>query len=380
MSYYSRKELEGQGVALPEGSVCVHRSVPLDALAPGAILHAGVRIEGESTIVGPACELGRLGPVFIKDAAFGHGASVARGSVENATLLDGASLGPDAHVRAGTLLEESASTAHAVGLKQTILFPFAALGSQINFCDALLAGGRSRDDHSEVGSGFIHFNFTPFGKKGDKATPSLFGDVPRGVLLDENRIFLGGAGGVVGPIHVGYGCILAAGSVFRRDYGEDVLVYGESLAPRQVRIDEKRVPGVTKRYRRSLAYMGQLRALHAFYRIVRRPMATDPWTARVLDRALDGLDVGVAERARQLDRLFEGLPEPSDTDRELAATWKTDRTGWMENRPLGDPERLAGVQAILEPGRNHLEWVRSLDEKARTLITSWLEDVARVEG
>ncbi len=367
-------------MVLPEGPACVHRSVPLDALAPGAILHAGVRIEGERTIIGPACELGALGPVFVKNSALGRGASIARGSVEDAALLDGASLGPDAHVRAGTLLEEGASTAHAVGLKQTILFPFAALGSQINFCDALLAGGRSRDDHSEVGSGFIHFNFTPFGKKGDKATPSLFGDVPRGVLLDENRIFLGGAGGVVGPIRVGYGCILAAGSVFRRDYGENVLVYGESLPPKQVQIDGKLVPGVAKRYRRSLAYMGQLRALHAFYRIVRRPRATDPWTVRVLERASDCLDAGVAERARQLDRLFEGLPEPSESDRKLAEAWRKERIGWTEHRPLGDSETVAAVQSLPGSGETHLNWVRGLDEKARTLITSWLEDVARIEG
>ena len=37
-------------------------------------------------------------------------------------------------------------------------------------------------EHTEVGSRFIHFNFTPRGQSGDKATPSLIGDVARGVL------------------------------------------------------------------------------------------------------------------------------------------------------------------------------------------------------
>jgi UDP-N-acetylglucosamine/UDP-N-acetylgalactosamine diphosphorylase len=86
--------------------------------------------------------------------------------------------------------------AHAVGLKQTILFPFVTLGSLINFCDCLMGGGTSRRNHSEVGSSFIHFNYTP---RQDKATASLLGDVPRGVMLDQPPIFLGGREESSGP-------------------------------------------------------------------------------------------------------------------------------------------------------------------------------------
>lgn len=74
-------------------------------------------------------------------------------------------MGSGAHVRGGTILEEEANGAHTVGLKQTILMPFVTLGSLINFCDVLLAGGTSRTNHSEVGSSYIHFNFTPDGDK-----------------------------------------------------------------------------------------------------------------------------------------------------------------------------------------------------------------------
>src|SRR5690606_1997997 len=130
-----------------------------------------------------------------RDSALARGAAVASGYVEGAVLLREAKLGANAHVRPGTLLEELASTAHAVGLKQTVLLAYVTLGSLINFCDCLMAGGTSRSDHSEVGSGFIHFNFTPWGERGDKATPSLIGDVVRGVFLRERRIFLGGLAG-----------------------------------------------------------------------------------------------------------------------------------------------------------------------------------------
>ncbi len=54
-------------------------------------------------------------------------------------------MGLGAEVREGCLLEEETSGAHAVGLKQTILFPFVTLGSLVNFCDCLMAGGTGRD-------------------------------------------------------------------------------------------------------------------------------------------------------------------------------------------------------------------------------------------
>ena len=86
----------------------------------------------------------------------------------------------------------------------------------INFCDALLTGGTSRSDHSEIGSGAVHFNFDP---RGDK-WGSLFGDV-RGVLLKSAPIFLGGQCGLVAPLHVDFGAVTAAGSIVRRDVGPD---------------------------------------------------------------------------------------------------------------------------------------------------------------
>jgi hypothetical protein len=93
------------------------------------------------------------------------------------------------------------------------------VGLLINFCDCFMAGGTSRKDHSEVGSSYIHFNFTP---DGDKATASLFGDVPRGVMLKQPRIFLGGQGGAVGPLICGYGNVVAAGSILRRSHPNEI--------------------------------------------------------------------------------------------------------------------------------------------------------------
>ncbi|HOU91253.1 MAG TPA: hypothetical protein PLU22_09420, partial [Polyangiaceae bacterium] len=109
--------------------------VDLARLAPGAVLWPGTRLVGPRTWLGPGSRVGTEGPATLVDAVLDAGATVASGFVQGAVLLAGASLGAAAHVRAGTLLEEEASTAHAVGLKQTILLAFVTLGSLINFCD-----------------------------------------------------------------------------------------------------------------------------------------------------------------------------------------------------------------------------------------------------
>ena len=95
----------------------------------------------------------QLGLLFCQLSSAMAVSPFASGFAHGAVLLDGASLGANAHARPGTLLEERASTAHTVGLKHTLLLSFVTLGSLINFCDCLMAGGRSRRDHSEVGSG-----------------------------------------------------------------------------------------------------------------------------------------------------------------------------------------------------------------------------------
>src|SRR5512136_839050 len=160
----------------------------------GVTIYPGCRIYGKSTVISAGAKIGYEGPVTIDDCQIGTKVELKGGYFSKSVFLDKANMGLGAHVREGCILEEEAGGAHCVGLKQTILFPFVTLGSLINFCDCLMAGGTSRKNHSEVGSSYIHFNFTP---NQDKATASLIGDVPRGVMLRNAPIFLGGQGGML---------------------------------------------------------------------------------------------------------------------------------------------------------------------------------------
>ena len=128
-----------------------------DAVMPARIshrdvrIHQGCRLAGRHTFVADGARIGTEGPVTLVNCWIGPGVELKSGFFEDAVFLEGATLGAGSHVRGGTILEEQASTAHCVGLKQTILFPYVTLGSLINFCDCLMAGGTSRKDHSEVG-------------------------------------------------------------------------------------------------------------------------------------------------------------------------------------------------------------------------------------
>ncbi|MCA9685154.1 MAG: UDP-N-acetylglucosamine pyrophosphorylase [Myxococcales bacterium] len=335
--------------------------VSLERISPGATLYPGTRLEGARTFIGAGAKIGSEGPATVIDAAFAERAEIASGFVSGAVLLADAKLGANAHVRAGTLLEEQASTAHAVGLKQTILLAFVTLGSLINFCDCLMAGGTSRSDHSEVGSGYIHFNFTPWGERGDKATPSLCGDVPRGVLLRERRIFLGGSGGMIGPAEVGYGAIAGAGQVLRADLGPGVL---RVAAPRP--IDRPIKPNMRDRLQprlgKNIAYIAQLFALREWYRQVRlaRLGPEDP-NRPPIEAALEIIDQAIAERSKQLARFAEerGTKAPNfvhDLHTLPPCPWQFDAL--QESKP-GD----------------HLVWVQSLSPVQVSEGRAWLQAI-----
>lgn len=391
--------LAARGVIVPRPDLVeVASDVDLSRIEPGVVLNPGTRLEGRGVWIGAEARLGTAGPAVVRGCAVGRGVELASGCFEDAVFLDGASFGPSGHARAGTLFEEGASAAHAAGTKQTILLPWATLGSNINFCDALLAGGTGKRDHSEVGSGFIHFNFTPFGPAGDKATASLFGDAVRGVWLREPRIFLGGSGGVVGPVSIGYGTVLAAGSVYRRDRGAMRLVYAESLPDQEVAFDPAVQRRASERAAKSLAYLAQLAALRAFHDGARRRLAAgDPFRCGLVDASVALLDGAARERVQQLERLADGLPRSAEglsrkqgpdheevRAQQRIATLLPRIAATLRNLAVGDTgvdyrSRDEVLAAIPASGAASVpDWVRSLKDETAADGRRWLSSVAAV--
>lgn len=308
-SHQKISQLIGRGVDIPNPlTLDIGDEVSVENISgSGVKIYPGCRIYGRSTVIAEGARIGAEGPVTLDNCQVGPRVELRGGYFKDSVFLEKAGMGMGAHVREGCILEEEANGAHCVGLKQTILFPFVTLGSLINFCDCLMAGGTSRKDHSEVGSSYIHFNYTP---DGDKATPSLIGDVPRGVMLNQPPIFLGGQGGMVGPLRLGFGNVAVAGTVLRRDTLEDnKIITGETY---QASVSDHR-PHSYRRLRRvlrnNLIYLANLSALEVWYEHVRRPFfSTMEYGGLLFQGVLDKLKLARAERTGRLMAMIDKVP------------------------------------------------------------------------
>ena len=301
------KVLIKKGVRIPNpDSVYISEDVNPDRISgENVTIYTGSKIMGEKSLIMRGSQIGYEAPVSLENTLLGENTKLKGGFFKEAVFAGDNSFGSGAQVREGTIFEEESNAAHTVGLKQTILFPFVTLGSLINFCDCFMAGGTSRKDHSEVGSSFIHFNYTP---NQDKATPSMMGNVHQGVMLKSKSIFLGGQGGLVGPVRIGYGCITAAGSITRKnELNNDRVLFGGSFKdlslPRQFYV-YKNVPHI---FNNNIYYIAGLISLQAWYKHIRSLFAYDDFSRGLIKGMQDNLDLCIQERIYRLKIFCEKL-------------------------------------------------------------------------
>jgi len=391
------KELVEKGIRIPN-PCCVEigDEVRLERISgSGVVLHSGTKLYGAKTLICEGTELGYEAPVTVVDCQIGRGVKLNGGFFKGSVFLDGVEMAYGAHVREGCILEEEARAAHTVGLKQTILFPFVTLGSLINFCDCLMSGGTDAKNHSEVGSSYIHFNYTP---NQDKATASLIGDVPTGVMLDQPPIFLGGQGGLVGPARIGHGTVIAAGTVYRNDCPEGgKLLTGGAGAAAEKDFYRGLYYGVGRKVRNNISYIAHLLALKQWYLCVRSPLFEDrEFGPELRDGAIEKLDIAIGERVKRLKAFFGNMTESARIGGDLPGMKKTDRDLRLEEKiPDSWPQIEAcftqGLEASaalderdrflgdLEDGRaanaGYVETIRSLDATTRSFGTAWLHGI-----
>lgn len=322
-SYEKICQLIDKGVDIPNpGTIDIGDDVNVNQIGgKGVSIYPGCRIYGSKTVISSGCKLGYEAPVTIEDCQLGAKVELKGGFFSKSIFLEKANMGMGAHVREGCILEEEAGGAHCVGLKQTILFPFVTLGSLINFCDCLMAGGTSRSNHSEVGSSYIHFNFTP---DADKTTPSLLGDVPRGVMLNQPPIFLGGQGGIVGPVRLGYGNVIAAGSVLRHDYPSNNQLIFEKAPGGSVKDYIPAIyPGMVRMVENNILYLANLKALEAWYAHVRKPfLEAHPFGPLLFAGIMEQLSAAKKERLKRLKAMTEKATASSPKKRQAITACK----------------------------------------------------------
>ncbi len=388
-----------KGVLIPfPEDVRIGDEVDPGMIAPGVVIHPGCRITGKTTSIQAGTVLGAQGPVTLADCQTGRDVELGGGFFSRSVFLDRSGMAADAHVRDACILEEEAAGAHSVKLGRTVLLPFVTLGSHIDFCDCLMAGGTDSKNHSEVGSSFVHFNLTP---NRDRAAPSLLGDVPRGVMPGERPIFLGGQGGLVGPAIIEYGTVTSAGTIVRGDINEPgKLVFDNHPRPAMRDFRLGIYWEITRRVRNNLRFMANLVALRAWYVFVRSVFFGPGAMEQALLRGvLEKIDMSLDERIGYLGELAGNMPESVREyqhlmgkaarrtliaqERELFEKWGR-MSGMIRSLKscAGDEQErdafLSRLASIREAGRDYIETVSGLDAEIRQSGTRWLQGIVKL--
>ena len=208
-------------------------------------------------------------------------------------------------------------------------------------------------------------------------------------MLNQPPIFLGGQGGLVGPLRLGYGNVVAAGCVLRHDHPEGNRLIREADAAAGER---DFVPGAYPRFGRivenNLLYLANLAALEAWYRDVRKPfLEAQEFGALLYAGVMEQLAAARTERLERLEAMAEkaasavtsGRPaKAARARREFHARFEAVEAALREPVPGDETERSR--EAFLEAfqraaGRdrsNYIAAIQGLPAEVSSIGVRWL--------
>lgn len=194
---------DGVSIKDPE-SVWIDLSVQLDqdvTLLPGVTLEGSCHIDNGATI-GPDCTLSH--------ARVGAGARIQRSVVDSAVIAPGATVGPFAYLRPGTVINEGGKVGAFVETKNSTIGRGAKVPHLSYIGDADIGEG------ANIGAGSITANYDGVNKHRTVIGPHA--------KTGSDNVF-------VAPVEVGAGAYTAAGTTIRRNVPAGAL----AVAPVSVR-------------------------------------------------------------------------------------------------------------------------------------------------
>lgn len=300
----AQRILVNKGVIL-KGFIEIGPEVDLDRIEPGVIFEFGVKLFGGNTLLRSGAT---LDDGTYRNVIAGKNVTLGKGDYEDSVFLDRASVRYGSEIRKGTIYEEGANSGHIVGTKLTILGPYVCLGSAINFCDIIDMGGSavSTEDFlhfNEVGSGMIHYNFSPFG---DKFSSYIGAKVPDAVFMNTDKTFVGGQAKLVAPNIVDEGVTIAAGTDLRKVVKPGKLLITEGVSSERVEVEfNPKIYGrISDKLERTIYIIANLKTLIEWYKKVRIPTAKgDPLQEDIYKNAIIQIENHIKERTHWFDNL-----------------------------------------------------------------------------
>ena len=169
-------------------------------IAPGAVIGPNVQILGASKI---ASGVRFEGSAWISNCRIAEGALIRFAvRAENAVIGPRASVGPFAHLRPGSILEEEVRVGNFVETKNSHLFA-GSKASHLTYLGDARVGA-----HSNIGAGTITCNYNGINKN----TTTI-----------EDHVFIGSNSCLVAPVTIKEGAYVGAGSVITKDVERDSL-------------------------------------------------------------------------------------------------------------------------------------------------------------
>ncbi len=167
------------------------------------IIYPDVHIEGR-TIIGEGCEI-RSG-TRITNSRIGSGVVLKDHCViVDSEIADHCTVGPFAHLRMGTQMEEAATVGNFVEMKKS------RLGRKAKAMHLTYLGDATIGDNTNIGAGTVTCNYD-----GKQKHPTVI----------EDNVKIGSDTMLVAPVRVGARAVTAAGSVVTKDVPPDTLVAG----------------------------------------------------------------------------------------------------------------------------------------------------------
>jgi bifunctional UDP-N-acetylglucosamine pyrophosphorylase/glucosamine-1-phosphate N-acetyltransferase len=175
-----------------------------------SVIWPGAVLSGETT-VGEGCEVGPH--VIIQDSTLGEGCQILQGSaITGCRLGDRVQVGPFAHLRAGSTVDDEARVGSHTELVRT------HLGAGVKDLHFSYLGDATVGPGCNIGAGVITCNYD---------------GVAKHQTIIEAGAFIGSDAVLVAPLTIGAGAYVAAGSVINQDVPAEAL--GISRAPQENR-------------------------------------------------------------------------------------------------------------------------------------------------
>jgi UDP-N-acetylglucosamine/UDP-N-acetylgalactosamine diphosphorylase len=178
-------------------------------------------------------------------------------------------------------------------------------------------------------------------------------------MLNQPPIFLGGQGGIIGPLRLGYGNVVAAGSILRHDYPQDnQLIFEKAPANSLKDYVPETYHGIGRIVENNILYLANLTALEAWYTHVRKPfLEAQPLGHFLYAGVIEQLAAAKKERLKRLKAMAEKAIVSSTKKQKGASTRKRqelhEQIGEIEELFTGKmPEVLATANKARDPFLN----------------------------